>query len=95
MKMIWFVAAIAAVLAVSGLSRNGVLYAGSGLDDGYDWLSPDQVMPKDVSGVDFEPSDVTVGTCEEVYMRSAVFIPEPATLAILGIGSLTLLRRKK
>lgn len=35
------------------------------------------------------------GTAEEGSYRSAMMIPEPATLVILGLGVLPLLRRKK
>lgn len=95
MKAHWIIAMTIAILAIAGFSREPVVYAGDPLDNGHDWVSVDD-MTTDLTQENIsDPFQPTQFGDEEFIIRPTMFIPEPATLAILGFGAAALLRRKK
>jgi len=65
------------------------------LSKGYDWITFNLAMPTYDMDVAVVSSEGATGNYEGLAPQIAVVIPEPATMIILGLGSLPLLRRKK
>lgn len=94
MKTMWVIAVTAALAALSGFSRYAVVNAA--YDDNHQWLSIDQTAPHYAADAAVAPTaEMANGPYEGAIPQAAIYIPEPATLIILGVGSLTLRRRRK
>jgi hypothetical protein len=65
------------------------------LSKGYDWITFNLAMPTYDMDVAVVSSEGATGNYEGLAPQIAVVIPEPATLSILGLGAMALLRRKK
>lgn len=65
------------------------------LTKNYDWITFNLAMPNWDMDVNVVSSEGATGAYAGMAPQIAVYIPEPATLTILGTGLLALLRRKK
>ena len=59
-------------------------------------LTEDQHFTLDAFGISmFQYIDYGGWDCGELYLDNVTYVPEPATVAILGFGSLVMLRRRR
>lgn len=64
------------------------------LSKNYDWITFNLHMPSYQMDVNIVSSEGATGAYADMAPQIAVYIPEPATLTILGTGLLALLRKK-